>query len=405
MEIYGDGFRLPTVAETPGGPTPTPGPTVEVLFDAEPGLDVRVLRTNRLLVEAPASPLTGGVVRVQGQPDLTFAAAGRTITRSAGSWLDDGFRPGQRIRAARSTSNDGEYLLDAVSATVLTLDAGDSLVDEGPASGVVVEARAYGEGRVGVTIRNLDANGDPIPGEEVVVAEGYTYRRAKLNVEAGLTRLVRQVIREWKRQVLPNVVNTAHTEYDPETGDGLNITALAELPAIVLDGPELAENRFYSLNGLIEVELPSGEVLLRRAAYTVDLTFPVVGVSDSTAELLNLMALATQFVDGNPYIYLDRDPTDASQGRVRYEFDFAPGGDFAITGGSNESNIRTFAGTIVVRGFDIEDIAGFADSLGVDITTAVQDVLTGVAGAVGVTLSVGQTGESFDVGPSPGGDC
>lgn len=375
VEIYGDGFRLPTVVPSPVGPTPAPEPTVEVLFDGEPGLDVRVLRSNRLLVESPASPLSGGVVRVQGQPDLTFADAGPdTITRSAGSWLDDGFRAGQRIRIARTADNDATDLLVAtVSDLVLTMDAGVSLTAEGPVADAVVETRAYGEGRIDVVVRNLDDTGVPIPGETVTVSEGYSYRRTKLDIESGLARLVRQVIREWRRQVLPNTVNTAHTEYDPETGDGLNITELAELPAIVLGGPELAENRFYSENGTFEVELPNGEVQLRRAPYTVDLTFPVVGVSDSNLELLNLMTMATQFVDGMPYIYLDRDPNDPSQGRARYEFDFETGGDFSVTGGSNESNIRTFTGTIVVRGYDIEDIAGFADSLAVDLTTQVDE--------------------------------
>jgi hypothetical protein len=378
---------------------------VEVLFDTTLGLNVRVLKTNRLLVGAPPSPLSGGVVRVQGGPNLTFVVGPPgTITRSVGSWSSDGFRTGQLVRVARSASNDGEYTVALVTPSVLTLAAGDVLVAEGPSAGAVVESKAHGEGVVDLTVRNVDDSGVPIPGESVTVPRAFTYRRVQLADEAHLTRLVRQFIREWRRQVLPNTVLSVHTEYDSETGDGLNVTDLATLPGIALTGPDMAENRFFSENGTKEAVLPDGEVLLYTAPYTVDLTFAVTGVSDSHVELLNLMALSTQFVDMNPYIYLDRDPADPARGRVRYEFDFAPNGNFATAAGTNISNLRSFSGTVIIRGFDIEDMAGFAGSLGADLTQTVEDVQEGLA-VVGATVVVEQLGETYDEGPSPGGDC
>jgi len=404
VEVYGDGFRMKPVTENPTGVTPVASPAVEVLFDTEPGLNVRVLKSNRLLVDAPPSPLTGGVVRVQGSPSLTFAPGPpATITRATGSWLDDGFRAGQLIRIARSTSNDGERTLAAVTATVLTLVTGDTLVAEGPAVGAVVESKAHGEGVVDVTVRNLDDAGVPIPGESVTVPRAFAYRRPQLADEAHLTRLVRQFIREWRRQVLPNTVLSVHTEFDATTGDGLNITELATLPGVALVGPAVTEDRFYSLNGQLEVVLPSGEVLVYDAPYTVDMGFQVIGVSDSQVELLNLLAAATQFVDRNPYIYLDRDPADLSRGKVRYEFDFAGGGGFEVAAGTNISNLRSFSGTVIIRGVDIEDIAGFPGSLGRDLATTVEDVDAGLA-VVGVQMEVEQLGETYDVGPSPGGE-
>ena len=44
-----------------------------------------------------------------------------TISRTSGSWFDDGFREGQTIRIAGSGSNDGVFEIHSVSALTLTL--------------------------------------------------------------------------------------------------------------------------------------------------------------------------------------------------------------------------------------------------------------------------------------------
>jgi hypothetical protein len=76
-----------------------------------------------------------------GSPDLTFADANPdTITRSAGSFVTDGFLEGMTILVTGSTSNDGYYTIDTggVGALVLTLVAGDALVVEGPTSDITL---------------------------------------------------------------------------------------------------------------------------------------------------------------------------------------------------------------------------------------------------------------------------
>lgn len=76
-------------------------------------------------------------VAMAGNPNLTFAAAGGTVTRSAGSWVTEGFRVGFKATITNSASNNVALVsVTAVSATVLTLDA--TLVDEGPVGGVTV---------------------------------------------------------------------------------------------------------------------------------------------------------------------------------------------------------------------------------------------------------------------------
>jgi hypothetical protein len=71
--------------------------------------------------------------RPAATPSLTYAVGPpATITRAAGDFLDDGFRPKTTITISNSTSNDGDYEVDTVTATVITLKAGETVVAEGP---------------------------------------------------------------------------------------------------------------------------------------------------------------------------------------------------------------------------------------------------------------------------------
>lgn len=82
------------------------------------------------------TPEVTSVARVTATPTLTFAAAGHTITRSRGSWLDDGFRVGDVPTITGSVSNNTTLgAATAVTATVLTFGAG--VVDESASSSAV----------------------------------------------------------------------------------------------------------------------------------------------------------------------------------------------------------------------------------------------------------------------------
>jgi hypothetical protein len=75
-------------------------------------------------------PIAG--VSIVGRPSLTFADSGDTITRSRGSWLADGFREGDTvtITGTDSATNDGSFVVDTLTATVMTLEAGGVDADE-----------------------------------------------------------------------------------------------------------------------------------------------------------------------------------------------------------------------------------------------------------------------------------
>lgn len=232
-------------------------------------------------------------------------------------------------------------------------------------------------GAADVVLRNLDDDGIPIPGEETTLAGGFTFRMPALAAESDLARLVRTLLRELKRQVLPNVSLTVQTDFDAQTGDELHIAELASLPALVLVGPELREDRFYSLNQLSEAAGAAGTALRRRVPYTVDLSFTIVGASDHTVELLNLMAATELFFHKNKFLEMARDPASALSGRVRYEMDFTPDGDLRATSQPNESNVRSFSGSFVIRGFDLEELTGVPGDGVIEQTAPAAEIVIG----------------------------
>jgi len=55
---------------------------------------------------------------------------------------------------------------------------------------------------------------------------------------------------------------------------------------------------------------------------------------------------------------MDVDRNDAAKGRVAYEMSLTDDGGFSRSGQPNNSNIASFSGRMVIRGFDIEDAPG-----------------------------------------------
>lgn len=67
-------------------------------------------------------PIAG--VNVVAYPTLTFTAAGNTLARNRGSWLDDGFRVGDSVVISGTASNNATRTITALTATVMTFASG-----------------------------------------------------------------------------------------------------------------------------------------------------------------------------------------------------------------------------------------------------------------------------------------
>jgi len=232
---------------------------------------------------------------------------------------------------------------------------------------------ATGAAAASVTLTNLDDSGVPIGGENVSLAGAYAYVLPKYTreFESDFTRIVRTLIQRMKQQLLVDEVNYAvQTDYDPTTGDELHVTKFAKLPGFALVGPELEENRFYSVNE--QPDFPDGSIsaadgessggfLETRVPYTVNCRFEIVCASDNKVELLNLMSNFVSFMHANKWLVVDRSGSDPTLGQVRIELDFPPGGLPKNTSSPNTSNVVSWSSTIVLRGLDIESFAGLLD--------------------------------------------
>lgn len=211
--------------------------------------------------------------------------------------------------------------------------------------------------RVDVTAIELDATGGTVPGSSFTLASVFRFVRVSLGVESDLTRLVRTLLRELKRQVLENTTIAVSVEY-PEDPDALvTKIAQAKLPSLVLSGPRLRENRDYSTNELGEelvVGLGGPELRRRRPPYTVDLELGVTIASDRAAEMLNLQSALVRFVRANRWIVMPRDAVAPDGPIVGWELD--PVGELRpLVEGTERTDLRAFAWGIVIRGFDLAE--------------------------------------------------
>lgn len=121
------------------------GETVTRLTTPNAQLDATFPNFDKLFTWSPPSNQTSAIYVDTGGETLTFADANPdTITRSAGSWITDGFARGDRILIAGTASNNGTFDVDTVSATVLTLQLVEVLAAETPAgAGVTITFSKY----------------------------------------------------------------------------------------------------------------------------------------------------------------------------------------------------------------------------------------------------------------------
>ncbi len=213
-------------------------------------------------------------------------------------------------------------------------------------------------GAATITVKNLDVNGNPIVGEVGSLVAGATYARVDLSVEDDLERITRALLHTVKRLVIDNVLVTESVDFteDPSAAEFRTVDT-AKLPAIVLSGPMLEENKFYDAQVPIEQVSPTAWKR-RRHLVTSDMVFKVAGYDSSYLRTSRLQALMAKAMESHNTISVDRDPADLSKGQITYQLDAA---DFTMSGAPNNSDVRMFTGELRIVGITLEDIAGFPE--------------------------------------------
>jgi len=172
-------FALATVLPNGERPVIRRKPGVLVFEDIPVGAQVhaRVDRPTELNEASDGLPSPTEVVAA-GPPTLTWAAGPpSTVTRSAGSFIADGYAPGMRL-VVTSPLNAGVYTIADVTAAVITLVPSEAFVAEGPLSG--------GETlNGGVNVQPYLFERAPLPAAFTVGGVQFRSRTRVLNVVGG----------------------------------------------------------------------------------------------------------------------------------------------------------------------------------------------------------------------------
>jgi hypothetical protein len=206
---------------------------------------------------------------------------------------------------------------------------------------MVLDVRT-GRGRPGVVevhVQNIK-DGQPVPGESASAPDAFRYRKSYLGSETPLLDLVRELLHNIRESVLDNSTISTAIEYSEAfIGKDAEVLPVTQLPALILAGPQLEENRFYSLNTTQDVVVGS-EIRRKSPPITVDLVFSLIGASRSTKEILNLATHTIQWASRQRWVVIqDRRWEMDTRGRVST---------------STGRELRTFHAEIVVRGFDLD---------------------------------------------------
>lgn len=211
---------------------------------------------------------------------------------------------------------------------------------------------------VTLTITNLDNAGAAIPTETVALTAAFQYRLPNPAIQSLTAKVMRAFIQDLVRQVHPNVAFTTNTDYDPATGDLLQLAAFASLPAIVI-----GDLNILTARGRREQQpevVPEGvdRFVERRPPEIVDFTFSITAVSDDAFEILNLAQMLVMYFARNAYLRVPRTDSPTAE-RVKYPLrkmtDTSPAAVTNLGDGSNVESCTLQASITDVR---LEDFPG-----------------------------------------------
>lgn len=250
------------------------------------------------------------------------------------------------------------------ASTTVTRDATNVQVESATKLTCLTPVGDHGENNAAlvasVIVTNLSDAGVPIPGETVTKASAFTYSLPKLTAESDFGRVIRCLIREFKRQLCEESVFTTETDWDDDASDGLNTTAAPKLPSLTLIGPRTSRDG-ERMTTQPRKQLVAGVWKRFRAAPVLDLEFDLVGATDNEGTVLNFLAQGVEFFRRNPYLVVDADGSDPTAGTVEFEMELLT--DPSADSAPNLSNVHSFRAAFVVKGVPVEGFAGVVDDL------------------------------------------
>jgi len=162
---------------------------------------------------------------------------------------------------------------------------------------------------VDLVITNLDDDGNPVPGESATLAGAFRFERPDLTNDTALTWISRYVLRDIRRNVIDNVAMASSPDWsdDPATA----VAAIAELPAVLLEGPTLSPNAFYNYSDVRDGDF-SDAVAQNASPFTADLEWDIILLARRKTEALNMCDIALRYFRRRPMFAFPVSPSDST---------------------------------------------------------------------------------------------
>lgn len=219
-----------------------------------------------------------------------------------------------------------------------------------------------------VTVRNVDASGTPIVGEEATLSEGYTVEHPELPKECYLQRAVRALLALFKRHVIANAHVTVKRDYvaDPTELERLQ----ASLPVLHLVGPQTPQNRMYSVNREpAEVDPDDADAFLRTAVpVTEDVAFEVQAWARTQREIYSIGTAIMLLFRDVVSLRVDNVGGDPSKGYKEYEVGVPFHGHPVYNTAANKDDLTSLRAQVEIKGVHLDDEAGTVVERGWRIT-------------------------------------
>ncbi len=204
---------------------------------------------------------------------------------------------------------------------------------------------------VDVVVANLDNSGVEIPGETVTLVDGFTYRRQDLTADSDVAWVARNVLRRFRRNIIQNSHMNTHFDFSLDPASGLN--ALASLPSVLLEGPDMMEDDDNRETEEQLTDAGGDNLFVRTPPFTARLEWRILIVSDGKAEVLNLVNLVELDVLKRPFLVVE---TESGSG-VFVELEVFLVGDFVATEDFGDG-LHTYGNILRVQGLLLDETYG-----------------------------------------------
>ena len=212
---------------------------------------------------------------------------------------------------------------------------------------------------VDIVVENIDDAGVLIPTETVTVLDAYDYVRPGIASNSGpygLTRLTVALVTLLRSEAVGNTVISTSSDYDPNTNTSK--IEVQQTPALVVTGPSVAFNAFFTNRGDYCVESATpGEMYRMRRHRVLNLTYEIIGVTNSMIQLSNMIELLELVVDRNST--LDFELVAGSGETIPIEVHWATDPSYERqTEEGRISDLHVFRASIELRGYPVTTFPG-----------------------------------------------